>query len=156
MIRLYKAYILPHLEFCSPLLLVIGKLEQGKMEETNEYLLRTLLGVPKSTTYETLLKRAGIETLHQRRPFQSLILRFKCLNGQGPSYISNNFNIKQTKYKLRGNASRMELPHFNPEWGKRSFKYIRAKQWNFIPSEVQGSKDLNNFKRFLKTYTFKL
>ena len=156
MIRLYKAYILPHLEYCSPLLLGIGKVEQGKMEDSNEYLLRTLLGVPKSTTYETLLKRAGIQTLHQRRLFQSLILRFKCLNGQGPSYISNNFNIKQTKYKLRGNASRMELSHFNPEWGKRSLKYIRAKQWNFIPSEVQDSKDLNNFKRFLKTYTFKL
>ena len=57
MIRLYKAYILPHLEYCSPLLLGIGKVEQGKMEDTNEYLLRTLLGVPKSTTYETLLKR---------------------------------------------------------------------------------------------------
>ena len=69
MIRLYKAYILPQLEYCSPLLLGIGKVEQGKMEDTNEYLLRTLLGVPKSTTYETLLKRAGIETLHQRRLF---------------------------------------------------------------------------------------
>ena len=110
MIRLYKAYILPHLEYCSPLLLGIRKVEQGKMEDTNEYLLRTLLGVPKSTTYETLLKRAGIETLHQRRFFQSMILLFKCLNGQGPSYINNNFNIKQTKYNLRGNASRMELP----------------------------------------------
>ena len=57
MIRLYKAYILPHLEYCSPLLLGIGKVEQGKMEDSNEYLLRTLLGVPKSMTYETLLKR---------------------------------------------------------------------------------------------------
>ena len=110
MIRLYKAYILPHLEFCSPLLLVIGKVEQGKMEDSNEYPLRTLLGVPKSTTYETLLKRAGIQTLHQRRPFQSLILRFKCLNGQGPSYISNNFNIKQTKYKLRGMRQGWNFP----------------------------------------------
>ena len=156
MIRLYKAYILPHLEYCSPLLLGIRKVEQGKMEDTIEYLLRTLLGVPKSTTYETLLKRAGIETLHQRRFFQSMILLFKCLNGQGPSYINNNFNIKQTKYNLRGNASRMELPHFNLEWGKRSFKYICAKQWNFIPSEVRESKDLNTFKHFLKTYTIYL
>ena len=137
MIRLYKAYILPHLEYCSPLLLGIGKVEQGKMEDTNKYPLRTLPGVPKSTTDETLLKRAGIETLHQRRLFQSMILLFKCLNGQSPSYISNNFNIKQTKYNLRGNVSRMELPHFNLEWGKRSFKYICAGQWNFIPSEVR-------------------
>ena len=115
MIRLYKAHILPHLEYFSPLLLGIGKVEQGKMEDTNKYPLRTLLGVPKSTTYETLLKRAGLETLHQRRFYQLPILIFKCLNGQGPSYISNNLNIKQTKYNLRGNASRMELPHFNLE-----------------------------------------
>ena len=85
-----------------------------------------------------------------------MVLFFICLNSQGLSYISNNFNIKHTIYNLRGNASRMELPHFNLEWGKRSFKYICAKQWNFILTEVRESNDLNTFKRFLKTYTFKL
>ena len=32
MVRLYKAYVLPHLEYCSPLLLVIGNAETTKIE----------------------------------------------------------------------------------------------------------------------------
>ena len=48
MIRLYKAYVLPHLEYCGPLLLGIGKIEANKLEDTNYYILRTVLGLSKS------------------------------------------------------------------------------------------------------------
>ena len=34
-VRLYKAYVLPHLEYCSPLLLGIGSAETTKMKNTN-------------------------------------------------------------------------------------------------------------------------
>ena len=43
MIRLYKAYALPHLEYCSPLLLRISNGLKNKLEDTNYYILRTML-----------------------------------------------------------------------------------------------------------------
>ena len=68
MIRLYKAYVLPHLEYCGPLLLGIGKIEANKLEDTNYYILRTILGLSKSLTYEYILKRyASIRSLAERR-----------------------------------------------------------------------------------------
>ena len=36
-VRLYKAYVLPHLEYSSPLLLGIGNVEADKMENTIIY-----------------------------------------------------------------------------------------------------------------------
>ena len=54
--RLFKAYVLPHLEYCSPLLLGIGNAENTKLENTNYYLLRSILGYPKSFSYDYLLK----------------------------------------------------------------------------------------------------
>ena len=54
MIRLYKAYILPHLEYCSPLLLGISDGLNNKLEDTY-YILRTILGLSKSTEYSHLL-----------------------------------------------------------------------------------------------------
>ena len=72
MIRLYKAYVLPHLEYCGPLLLGIGKVEAKKLEDTNYYILRTILGLSKSLTYEYILKHyANIGTLTERRYVQS-------------------------------------------------------------------------------------
>ena len=38
MIWLYKAYILPHLEYCGPLLLGIGHGEAKKIEDSNYYI----------------------------------------------------------------------------------------------------------------------
>ena len=35
MLALYKSFILPHLEYCSPLLLGVGKVQANKIEDTN-------------------------------------------------------------------------------------------------------------------------
>jgi len=40
MVRLYKAYVLPHLEYCSPPFLGVGNVEASKMQSTNYYILR--------------------------------------------------------------------------------------------------------------------
>ena len=48
LVRLYKAYVLPHLEYCSPLLLGVGNAETTKIESTNYFILRTILGYSKS------------------------------------------------------------------------------------------------------------
>ena len=62
MIRLYKAYILPHLEFCSPLWFGISDGLNNKLEDTNYFILRTILGLSKSTEYSHLLNMGHLQT----------------------------------------------------------------------------------------------
>jgi len=53
MIDIYKAFILPHLEYCATVL-VINLLSSGlcnKLELTNQFAIRTLMNLPKSTPY---------------------------------------------------------------------------------------------------------
>ena len=57
-IRLYKAYILPHLEYCSPLLLGISNGLKNKLEDTNYYILRTILNCSRAVSYDFLLNKA--------------------------------------------------------------------------------------------------
>ena len=38
LVRLYKAYVLPHLEYCSPLLLGVGNAETTKIKKTNYFI----------------------------------------------------------------------------------------------------------------------
>ena len=63
MLKLYKAFILPHLEYCSPLLLGVGKVLNSRMEDPNYYVLRSILGQAKSVPCEQLLRIASINTL---------------------------------------------------------------------------------------------
>ena len=54
MVRLYKAFVLPHLEYCSPLFLGVGNVEASKMASTNYYILRSIIGYSKTVSYDTV------------------------------------------------------------------------------------------------------
>ena len=120
MVRLYKAFILPHLEYCSPLLVGIGLVQSNRIEKANYYILRTLLSYAKSVPYDHLLKIVDISNLRVRRIRQSLILLYKCLYCYGPQYIREFFNYRRTNYSLRGDGTVLTLPKFNLQWKKKS------------------------------------
>ena len=150
--RLYKAFILPHLEYCGPLLLGVGNTQANKLEDTNYYILRSILGFGRQTPYEFLLKTVGISSLEQRRKFQALVLVYKCLHNQAPSYIQDLFNFKVSSYNLRGSGTILELPRCNLEWRHKSFSFIAARIWNSIPPFVRDANDLLTFKQLLGNY----
>ncbi len=47
LVSLYKTYVLPHLEHCSPLLIGLNKTLKDKLEQANYYGLRTLMNLGK-------------------------------------------------------------------------------------------------------------
>lgn len=92
-LSLYKAYILPHLEYCSPLLLGINKTLSSKLESVNKYALKTLLNLGNNVDYNTILAKSNMKTLEHRRFYISLVLLFKCMKWNGLEYIKNFFSI---------------------------------------------------------------
>ena len=149
MVRLYKVYVLSHIEYCSPLLLGISNAETTKMETTNYYLLRSILGYLKSVSYDYLLKIVNIESLEQRTQFQSLFMLYTAT--EHPILVSS-FNLKNVKCNLRGLSTRLELPPFNLEYMHRSFTFLVSKLWNALPPMVRESKEIASFKRALKVH----
>ena len=154
MIKLYKAFMLPHLEYCSPLFVGIGTGQRNRLEDGNCYILRTLIGHNKSMSYDELLTTASMKSLYCRRLHQALILLFKCLNGTGPTYIGSLFKYRHTPYRLRGEGLNLELPNFNLKFKKNSFTYSLTKLWNSLPSQVRLSSDANDFRSKLHDCSF--
>ena len=72
------------------------------------------------------------------------------MNGQGPSYLSERFNVLNVDYDLRGGGSRLKLPPFNLECLHKSFSYICVSLWNGIPVKVREANDLPSFMRALR------
>ena len=99
MIKLYKAFILPHFEYISPLFIGLSKGLSVKLESTNA--LRTLLNHSKSTAYEELLNIAQIKSLEHRQIEQALILVYKSIYGQAPNYIREMFILRSNGYSLQ-------------------------------------------------------
>ena len=62
MVNIYKALILPHLEYCALVLVGLSSGLSNKLELTNQYAIRTLLNMAKSTSYSDLLTYVGPRT----------------------------------------------------------------------------------------------
>ena len=77
MIKLYKAFILPHFKYVSPMFIGLSKGLSAKLESTNALALRTFLNHSKSTAYEELLNNAHIKSLEHRCIEQALYLHTK-------------------------------------------------------------------------------
>ena len=63
MIQLHRAFVLPHLKYCAPILIGITNSLSDKLEDANYYVLRTLLGLPKSITCNSILRSINTRTL---------------------------------------------------------------------------------------------
>ena len=150
MLGLYKTLILPHLEYCCPLFLGVGKVQANRLEDANYYVLRSLLGYCK-TLYDELLRILYMETLYQRRKQQSIILLHKCLHKNGPMYINDFFSFRATMYNLRGTGINLCAPKFNLNFMKKSFTYMCAQLWNGLPTSVKLANNVNLFKKLLRT-----
>ena len=91
MIRRYKEHVLPHVEYCSPLLLGISNGLKNKLEDTYYYIPRSILRYSSSVLYDFLLNLAELQNLEISREFQSLVILYKCSRDQRPEYLSEFF-----------------------------------------------------------------
>ena len=90
-----------------------------------------------------------MQCLKTRRQIQSLCMVYKCMNGQGPEYLRNFFNILSVKYNLRGSGTRLRLPNFNLEYKHKSWSFLTVKLWNTIPPQIREIDGLAKFKKAL-------
>ena len=112
MVNIYKAFILPHLEYCAPVLLGLSSDLSNKLELNNQYAIRTLLKMAKSNSYGGLLTYVGLKTLEHRRFSHALSLFYKCLYNTGSNNIKEMFLFRNNGYDLRGFCT-LNQPTYN-------------------------------------------
>ena len=102
--RLYLAYFLPHLTYCSTVWLQCGKRNADVIENLNQSILCFVFN-DFNNSYEKLLQEINQASLRARRINDMLILVFLALNNAAPSYISDLFTERQTSiYSCEANA----------------------------------------------------
>ena len=148
MVNIYKAFILPHLEYCAPVLVGLSSGLSNKLELTNQYAIRTLLNMAKSNSYSTLLDHVGLKTLEHRRYSYALCLFYKCLYNMGPNNIREMFLFRTNNYDLRGFCKLVQPTYFS-RFMHRSYQYVITRLWNNLPDYVRRVPSLNIFKSML-------
>ena len=76
-LSLYKACLLPHLEYCSPLLIGINETLSTKLEVlANKYALELLLNLGNDLDYDTIFSLSDMQSLEHTRYYSSLVLLY--------------------------------------------------------------------------------
>ena len=148
-LMLYKAYIFPNLEYCSPLLLGINKTLNKKLESANYYAFKALLNFGNSLNYDSILSAVNMQSLEHRRHYQSL---FKCIKGNGPDYISDLFEPRILRYNLRNSDHNLTQPSYNNRYYHNSFTYKASHLWNQLPSYIKRSTELSEYRKHLRSF----
>ncbi len=95
--------------------------------------------------------------IEHRITYKIALLVYKCLQGNGPSYLTNLLHKYEPGRVLRSTQSEiLMVPRINLAYGGRSFSYAAPKVWNSLPVSVRKSGTVCTFKKHLKTHLFNL
>ena len=154
MLRLYKAFILPHFHYCSMIWHFCNSEDSVKLDTLNRRILRFVLK-DWDSNYDALLDKAGVCGLANRRIQNMMICIFKCLHfGNYPCYLKQLIKLRSTAYSLRG-TNILSLPKpSTTTYGLNSFSYSSVKYWNSLPDHFRMTVDYSEFKRKLLVHGF--
>ena len=84
--------------------------------------------------------------------YQSLVLLFKCIKGNGPDYISDLFEPRILRYNLRNSDHNLTQPSYNNRYYHNSFTYKASHLWNQLPSYIKRSTELSEYRKHLRSF----
>ena len=93
----------------------------------------------------------------ERIKFKILLLTFKALHQESPTYIQDLITRYLPSRSLRSSSKLSLNPvSFNLKtYGSRAFSVSALELWNKLPDDIRSCENLSLFKHKLKTYLFK-
>ena len=102
-----------------------------------------------------VLKQLHWLPVYQRICYKVLILTFKSLNGQAPTYLEGLMKRRPMKRtRIDGNNDLVIPAIKHKSFGGRSVGYGGPKLWNTLPKELKTCTNINAFKKFLEAFLF--
>jgi hypothetical protein len=138
-VRLYKTYVKPHLEFCTPAWAPWTQADRDCIEKVQIKMVSMVSGL-QSDTYEGKLTELGMDTLHERRHVADMVTMNKMAHGIGDFNLSELFEPVQNNHATRAGADPLNVrPRpANLELRRGFFSNRTVKDWNRIPAAIKN------------------
>ncbi len=148
------AFVTSRLDCCNSLLSGCTNKSLRTLHLIQKAAARVLTGTRKRDHISPILASLDWFPVKSRTEFRVLLLTYKALNGQEPSYLKELIAPYYPSRLLRDpNADFLVIPRISKmSLGGRAFSYQAPLLWNQLPVQVQEADTLSMFKSRLKTF----
>ena len=111
--------------------------ELAKLQRVQNTAARLIVGARRFDHITPILRDLHWLPILARLEFKILLLTYKCLYNQGPSYLRELLKFQNTSRPLRSSVQSFLQNSYRPNtlyYGERAFAFTALKLWNSIPN----------------------
>jgi hypothetical protein len=153
-LTIFHTFILSNFNFCPMAWHFCSTANTMKMEKLQERALRFVYS-DYTLTYDQLLAKINLPSLHIRRMRTMALETFKILNGLAPVVLENIVQKKNVSYSFRY-SNILQIPSVkSTKFGKNSFRFAAPVLWNSLPEEYRNTTNFSQFKTLISSWNGK-
>ena len=153
-----QAFVISKLDENNGLLIGSPKQLTAKLQSIQNAAAKMICGIKRFDHAPAPLQKLHWLPVEYRIKFKVLLLCFKCMYDNGPTYLKELLVPYAPPRSLRSSSSNLlTVPKTTMKrYGDRAFSVAGPVLWNSLPDSVKACQSVASFKRSLKTHFFKL
>uniref|UniRef100_A0A8C6LAX3 Reverse transcriptase domain-containing protein n=1 Tax=Nothobranchius furzeri TaxID=105023 RepID=A0A8C6LAX3_NOTFU len=154
--KIIHAFVSSRLDYCNALFTGLSKTSLSRLQAIQNAAARLLTKSSRRAHITPVLQSLHWLPVEYRIQFKVLVLTYRALNNQAPSYLSELLSPHTTSRNLRSTSENLlAVPRTRLKTkGNRAFQTIAPRLWNSLASNLRLFNTVEVFKNHLKTHPF--
>ena len=152
--------VISHLDYANAIMVGLPEKNIAKLQRVQNMAAKAVLKRGKYTSLKDSLQTLHWLPIRSRINFKISVLVYKCLHGEAPEYPQNlliTYILRREGLRSETIIDRLIVPRTEKKiFADRALSVVGPKVWNSLPNDVKSQKDVEHFKKCLKTHLFKL